>query len=287
MADEVSIQDVETAPVTESVEPIVEPVATEKVDEQGSDTHPLEPGGKRFKEVWARAKRAEDELSKEREAKIALETELRVRKELGEKTQDKDTEKVYTWDELEGLIDSGNLTRAQANDYREKIIRKQIVNDTKQAVAKEQTDLSVLNTVGGEITRYTTAFPLLLDQTSPDYKRVEAEYQWLAQIHGTPKADIDKRKLQLTALRTVYGTADVAEKKASLAQAKFDGRDTDMSTEHATQTAHDKTQDGPPKGLSAAETEHYTKMIKQGRYKDGWKSVHEEIAFYNKVKGIK
>jgi hypothetical protein len=270
------VEVVDALPVVEKVEPVEE-----------TEVHPLEPGGKRFEQVWARAKKAEEDARKVREEKIALETELRVRKELETSPPKKEAEKVYNWEELEGLIESGNLTRAQAQTYREDVIRKQTLQEAEQRITQKQEAVNVTESVRGEINRYTKAVPTLLQQDSSDYKRVEAEFNWLTTIYGAPKDDTEMRKRQLIALRAAYGTADAAEKRAGLSKASDDGKDTIMDSTGTSKGKTPPVADGQPKGLSEAEVEHYNKMIKQGRYKEGWKSINEEIAFYNKLKGIK
>ena len=134
MADEV--QQVSTQPESQVAEPLSqegEHVGADPIDAQaaqdegqGSEGHPLEPQGERFKQVWARAKEAERkaeaaalEAQREREARIRLEERAKVKEEAAEVP-----EKEYTWGDLRGLIAEGKLTLDQAIEYRETVIEK-------------------------------------------------------------------------------------------------------------------------------------------------------------------
>ena len=80
--------------------PDVQPPSEEVVED--SKPNPLEPGGDRFKQVWARAKQAEAraaeleaERQREREERIRLEERLKVKEETTK------AQPEYTWEQLE------------------------------------------------------------------------------------------------------------------------------------------------------------------------------------------
>src|SRR3990167_3498611 len=90
-------------PVVESVAvPVAEPAvapAAEPVAEP-EKKHPLEPGGERFNQVYARAKTAEARMQEEREGRIRAETEAQVLREARSTPPLKTEDKIPSWAEL-------------------------------------------------------------------------------------------------------------------------------------------------------------------------------------------
>src|SRR3990167_8120750 len=120
-ADELELPKETAAPQLE-VEDVQEPAPETKVP------HPLEPNGKRFEQVYARAKQAEREAAELR-AKIEA---LEARPAPAPVVEDE-----YTPAQLEAFIAENRITRADATAYREKILLKKAVDTAKTELKEE------------------------------------------------------------------------------------------------------------------------------------------------------
>ena len=246
---------------------------------ESSETHPLEPDGVRFKQVWARAKKAEEDARQEREKRLVAETELRVRKEIP-KTPPKE-EKIYSWDELEAKIDAGEITRAKAQEYREQYVIAESERRTTARITAETEATRQITEVDKELGRYVGVLPDLQVEGSAERKKVLKEYQWLVSVYGEPKTEADRLRYDLNACRTTYGHVDTLEQRKAALDSARDTGDTYMETGGNKQQMGKADLEKPPKDMSPDQVEFYTKLIKQGRMKD-WKEVHAEWTYVPK-----
>jgi hypothetical protein len=294
MADEVNSEGSQSEVSSESQSHVAEGQAPEHqqpdslesapIQQEEGDTHPLEPGGDRFKQIYARAKEAERrkdelaaELQREREERIRLEERQKVREESAAPP-----EREYSWNELEVFISEGKLTRAQAQTYRESLIEKKAKAEAAKLVEGHLNLNTREVTVGRTLDRYKELKPEMMTPGSPERKRLESEYQFLVGTLGYPAT----LQTQLAAARAAFGDVSVLETQAKL-KAKHVEREGHMET-HTNQRPPAKAKD-PIATLSPEAKEHYTRMIKAGRYgsyqprqgvTDGhWEAVRAELTW--------
>lgn len=236
------------------------------VTEESEKAHPLSPEGDRFKQVWARAKSAEEkadelreQLQREREERIRLEERTKVHEE-------KKQEQVYTWAQLEDGIAQGTITRAWANEYREKVVKEQAKKEALEEARREFSRANQGSSVDSELNRYVKANPDIMKHGSEVRQRVEREYAYLVRM-GSP----DTLSTQLAATRAALGDIEAVEKAAKQRPA---------NTETFMETHTPSKKNAPAKSfeetLSADVKDHYRKMMKGGAIKmNDWKTVEE------------
>lgn len=256
-------------------EPIAEPDAP---DAASDDTHPdegaggegepspLEPGGKRFKQVYARAKDAESKLQELREAKARLEGQLEATRTAPAVPEPK-VEPRLTWTQLEAGIADGKITQAQALEYRDETLRQEF--DRKLQEDRRTRDRST--TVSGELAQYKQVVPEILSPGTPERQRVEQEFTYLVNL-GYDAKDL---RTELLACRNVLGDIQKVKERRE-ARNIPSGRST-MQDIAAPGKPKPDAKD-PLKDLTGAERKHYQKMIDRGVYK-GWSEVKEELLF--------
>jgi hypothetical protein len=272
---------------------LAEPQAGAPEAEGAEREHPLAPGGDRFKEVWARAKRAEEEREALKERLHQAELE-RARLEGERKAADeakqhqKQAEREYSWDELESFIEQGRITRAQANSYkeerqkkREEAIRQELDTKIAQLTVKDK-----VGTINSTLERYKTALPSLMQPGSTERQKYEAEYHYLVQELG----DAPTLATQLKAVRAAFGPIESVESAAKTRQTTTQQRTAFMDT--TTTRKPDPTKKDPVQQLDQRTKEHYEKLIKNGRYgmykahvgitADHWAKVREELTWTRK-----
>jgi hypothetical protein len=296
MADEVETIESASPEVVEAAETQVagsQPEAQESdvqdaVSEQGASDdkkHPLEPGGKRFNEVVARAHKAEDErrelkeqLQREREERIRLEERQKVTEEAKAKTAQA---QELSWQQLEDLIAEGKTTRAEANAYRENITQQKAIEAAeKRLAAKLDTDRRQAR-VQGDLDAYKREVPAILERGTPERQRVEREYQYLVEVLGHSHG----LQTELAATRAALGDIDTVKQKKTAAQSARESRETFVETATSGKGISRPSTDSI-KGLSQREKDFYEKEISKGRY-SGWDEVKKEVDEYNAIKGIK
>ena len=280
VAEPVEPQPVEP-PVQEPVPP--EPVA---VEPEPAKPHPLEPGGERFKEVYARAKAAESRMQEEREGRIRAEAEAQVLRENRAAVQAAPAaEKELSWSELKALVSDGKLSEADALDYREKVVAKRAVAQAEANITSKFTQQTQNQRIDTEIGKYKDALPDVNVPGTDERKKFDTEFRYQVEFAG-----MDPKSLttQLAALRAVYGPPERA-----VQYAKTKGKGTPGAESYAETSGGGR---GPaPAGkvwhdkLPAHEKAHYERMIERGRYGEpakAWDNVKAEINEYNERKGL-
>ena len=281
MPEDVAEPVVEQAPVQE---PTKEPVTVvEPVVEGPKETHPLEPGGARFKEIYARAKAAESRIQEEREARIAAETEARILRETREVKAEAKAEKVLSWNELNQLVADNKLSQAEALEYREKALIKEAAKAAEDSLSRKLTAQSTNARIDAEIGKYKDALPDVNVPGTEERKKFDTEFRYQVEVLG-----LDPKSLstQAAALRAVYGSPDKAAAYAKARHRPVAESFAETSGGGASVT------DAPKKSfrdtLTPREQEHYARMIKHGRYGDpatAWTRIKEEHEYYTKVTG--
>jgi len=239
------------------------------------EAHPLDPDGKRFKQVWARAKTAEQtadalkqELQKEREERIRFEERLKAQD--AAKTAVNQPE--YTWQQLEAFIDEGKITRAQAQDYREKLVEQRAIDAAEKRLEAKLKTTSSESTILTELERYKKAVPEVEQAGTPEFQKAQREYVYLTQRLGYPPT----YQTQLVAARAALGDIDSVERTAQTRRTSH-VKEPYMETQSSGGRPVSRSKD-PITTLSVVEKAHYEKMIKNGRY-NGWDDVWAELAY--------
>jgi len=258
-----------------SVAPVLEAPVIESPEAVAPEPHPLDPGGVRFKQVVARA-------HKERDRADALETELAaIRAEIDALRQPTGSGPTTpTWVDLEQGIAEGRFTRAQANDFREKELLKQVAVVAEQKIAERQAD----NAVGDQLYKYQTSAPDLQDRNSVLRMRVDQEFDYILALQGRDARALtsrDRRRFELQAIRAVLGPVE------AIRQIARPRPEPTMEIHGATQKPQSKPVNPDQKLLDALTPEqvaHYRKMMNAGQYKGGWKEIVEEIKWVPPVR---
>jgi hypothetical protein len=262
----------------EVLDPVVEPVAKEDVSPQAEDTtpkpdqvevpdkEPEEPRmipKERFDQVWARSKKAEErekhlqtELQREREERIRLEERAKVQ-------QEQQTQKEYTWAELENFIAEGKLTRDQAQEYKDKQTEQRLERKFKAEREQYSSNAEILN----EIEQYKKHIPDVMEPGSESRLKYEQEYSYLVTKLKYPA----NYATQLAATRAAFGDLEKVKKVAPSKQT-LTSREPFMET-HTPQPSKQMTKSFKDT-LPDYKVKHYEKMMKSGLVKD-WKGVEE------------
>lgn len=282
------IHESESSPVdaTTSSEAPVEPTSTpeepvtqsdahiepdEPVQPAREEPHPLEPGGDRFKQVWARGKDAEYKLQQERERAARLEGELQALKATH---STKPADPIYTMAQLQGFVDEGKISQAQALDYWAKQSEKEAERKAEAKFNALYESKTKTQSIQQELDKYKAAVPEILQAGTPEYARMEQEHQYLIQMGYDPN---DMRTAVLAA-RAAFGdpTTMAQRKKATTQQG---ARPTMQDVQTTGSSSSKPAAKDPLHTLSPAQKAHYTKMIANGMYPNGWKDVAEELAW--------
>ena len=272
------------APVEQEVDAVElnDDTSESKVSEESENArpHPLGKDGDRFKQIWARSKAAEaratqveSELRQEREERIRLEERLKVQAEVQTKAQPK-----VNWEQLEGEIEAGRLSRGQAMAYWEKQLRSELETEF---TAKTES-VSKLTSLGSEMAEYKSLVPNLTVHGTEERNKVEREYGYLVQRLGTPQTKEAQLSMEAAAARAAFGDLDTLKTKKSLS-AKPQPREAYLETSSAQRKPTASTKD-PKAGLTAREVAHYERMMKNGRYPGGWADVQKEHQEYDQYK---
>ena len=263
------------APEIVEDEPLVEP---EEPRQPERVPHPLAPGGKRFEQIYAGKKHAERENAELRERLLSAEAKIEVLVKGGTQPPASDGFVEYGWPELEGFIQQGRLTRAEAEAHREEVLERKVtrkIESRQDHRTKETTREQYLDQT---IQAYLGAVPAILNEASPDRVRLDEEFDYVATIQGLDPETVtgaQRKALQATALRNVYGPIDSVSRRASSVK-----RETQQELGGSTKpTLKPNPDQALLNKLSKAEVEHYTKMFKSGRYPNKWKDVVEELKF--------
>ena len=263
-------------------DPVVEPEVKEEVSAKAEETspkpdvdaapqepgevkkHPLEPGGDRFNQVWARSKKAEAEakalqaeLQREREERIRLEERTRVREEQAQ-------QKEMTWAQLEEGINEGKWTRDQAQEYKDRMTEQRLERKLKERERQVTSDSKIL----GELEQYKATIPDLMTYGSESRSKYEKELAFMVRDLGMP----DNYATQLAAARAAFGDLDTVKARRS-AKETITTKDSFMET-HTPQRQPSSSKSFKDT-LSPWQQEQYEKLIKAKVY-SGWKEVEDE-----------
>lgn len=232
--------------------------------------HPLEPGGKRFNQVYARAKDAELKYHAERERAARLEGELEALKRQPV-TPAQPVEKRYTPAQLQAFVDEGKITVGQVLAYQEETIRQEMERKLDAKLTEKLAGASQQTTLQREINKYRESIPEVEQPGTPERTKLEQEFTYLIQL-GYDKND---PRTELMAARAAFGDPDLAKQKR---QAKSITTPRETIQDIASNGSPKPAEKDPLKQLTSEQRKHYQRMIDRGVYK-GWSEVKEELAY--------
>lgn len=262
----VSPQAEETAPA-----PDPEPVADQP--ETQDEPHALDPEGKRFKQVWARAKAAEaekealkEQAQREREERIRLEERLKAQEEAKAQAKPK-----LTWANYEAAIEAGQIDRAQAMTLWTEQLKREAKEEAVREIKTELETTSKASTVLSEIERYKQLVPEVAKPGTVERQKIEREYAYMVNVLNFPPT----HATELAATRAALGDIETVER--SVAARRTTTKEPFMETHSSTNKPQPKTND-PIKNLDERKRAHYERMIANGRY-SGWDEVRAELTW--------
>ena len=239
------------ATVTEPEPELIEPVVTEP-----AEPHPLDPGGKRFNEVYRGMQDANRRAD-------ALEAEIAA---LKAKAAPSAQPTMYTPQQLQAMVDAGQVTPAlmaaqlawQSGQQVKAEVRQEMQAETRITAAKR------------EVQDYVTKLPKLLDETSDEFRRAHRAAMDVADELGLPLAD---PRVQRRALREAFGTLDRVTTVQKTAEQVRQNADTYVETGGGGGGSNQKPAPDPLKNVPKVYMQHwhslgYTReqMIDEAKY---------------------
>jgi len=238
---------------------------------QDQNQHPLEPGGKRFNQVYARWKDADGKYHVERERAARLEGELEALRKQPAAAPAAATPARYTGAQLQSYIDEGKITVGQALAYQEESLKLETSRLVDQKVEEKLSTATRQSTVQREVSRYQEAIPDITVPGTEARQKLEREYAYLVNMGY----DARDPKTEVLAARAAFGDPDLIKQRQA-ARTITTGRDTMQDI--AANGKPKPSEKDPLKDLSSSQRQHYQRMIDKGVYK-GWAEVKEELAF--------
>lgn len=238
------------------------------------EKHPLEPGGKRFNQVYARAKDAESKYQQERERAARLEGELEAMKRQPPATKAESAPARYTEAQLQAFVDEGKITTGQALAYQAETLRTETKQMVDQKIQDTLSSVTKQSSLQKEVERYRKVIPDIDTPGTEARQKLEKEFTYLVNMGY----DLKDPKTEILAARAAFGDPAVLEAKHN-ARTLVQGRDT-MQDIPASGRPKPAEKD-PLKTLTPAQKTHYERMINKGVYK-GWDEVKEELVFAGK-----
>ena len=177
------------------VEPEITATEPEPVEPAPADPHPLQPGGARFEEVYARMKQAEERAARMEGALQQATQQQRPQQQSA----------YVTPDQLQALIDRGQITPMQATDFLSKQNAQLAATQTTTA-AIQMTQLNAkVQAAATEVNAFIDKVPTLRNTSSPEFQKVADAAYALSDDMNLPVQDF---RVQRAALRQVYGSLD-------------------------------------------------------------------------------
>jgi len=166
------------------------------------ERHPLEEGGKRFNEVYARMKQAEQDrstLTQQIQTLTEQVSTLASRSKDGGDNKDKEV----TVDQVLEAYSGGRITETDKDRYIYLISKRDAKKEGLEELNRTATIGNQANMASGEVNRYIEAIPNLRQVGSDEFKAVASEYQSLLAA-GHP----DDIRTQHLAIKIAFGPLD-------------------------------------------------------------------------------
>lgn len=197
----------------------------------------------------------------------AIAEAARLRRELEEAKAAKAV-KPPTREELRQLVESGNLTQAQADDLWDKQFAAQVKQQVVAEVGQASSAQELARKVNAELQGYKELVPDVWVPGSEERVRVGKAFDRLVSLGHDPKSPAT----EAAALFATYGDLDVLRASKS---ARPGSAETHSET-GGHRPAGGGSEADVPKGLTPRQKEHYGRLIGQGIYAD-WKAVKAEV----------
>lgn len=243
MADDVKTQEEKAEDKPDEQKPVEEQKPDAETQQPETDPHPLEPGGKRFAEVYARMRDSQREADELRQRVATLEQ--------GQQKPAQPKESWYTPEQLQAAVDTGRISNAQMMDQLAWQRAELKARDLMQQQSTAQRQSEALS----EVERYIEKVPALADPTSTELKRVATAAREIAAEMGRQIAD---PVVQRRALRETYGSL---EKLSAVRKVQSE----------AQRNADTHTESSPGAGV-VSQRKDPLKDVPQ-MYKDHWKRL--------------
>lgn len=198
MPDEIVPPNAET-PEGSAVEAPLEGVEAPDGGEGSAEPHPLQDGGKRFKQVNDQKKEAQRERDAAIAARAALETEARMLREQLEAVQRQQppasAPKPLSRQDIHAAVQNGEIDTFRAAELIADVVARESEQRTLAALAQREK----VQAASTEVQAYMTRVPALADRTSDEFQRVATAAQELAADMGRTVADpvVQRRALQI------------------------------------------------------------------------------------------
>jgi len=265
-------QDAALPPQNEPGDVVPHDTPLHDASEPSGTPHPLEPGGDRFKQVYARAKEAEQRLQAEREARARAEGELEAIRNMRESTPATPSVPEYSWSQLQGYIDEGKISMAQALEYREAQMRREAERKAEEKVKSYLETTRRHDAVQQELAKYKEAIPEAIQVGTPERQRLEQEFRYLVGLGY----DSQDPKTEILAARAAFGDPSTIKQRKSSQTIPLE-RGT-MQDTHAPGKPKPSEKD-PLTTLTPDQKKHYQRMIDRGVYPNGWADVKNELTW--------
>lgn len=237
------------------------PDDNEEISESSTETQETEtqenrvPQG-RVDEIVARYKGQLGERDEELE---------RLKKEVeGLKTQEGET--TYSRAQLLQMVDEGQISQAQADEYWEQQIRQSVTQEASRAAEQRALAERIRHQVDG----YKEIIPGLEEFGHDNRAKLQRKYNELVNL-GHP----NDARTEVVSLEAIFGPLDSLKKKKTGDELTRRGRDTHQETGEAPEG---DSKDAV-KNLDKRKKDYYQKMIDMGLYKD-WGEVRKEVEQY-------
>src|SRR3990167_2360910 len=155
--------------------------------------HPLEPGGERYEQVWARMRQAERDAE---EARMRADT---AERKVAQPPAPAVT--FYTPDQLQAAVDQGRITATQASAQLALQAKEQAKTELRGELQYETRRTEAAR----EVDQFIAKKPSLMDSGSDEFRRVAALARDVAADTGMAMTD---PRVQRQALRQAYGSLD-------------------------------------------------------------------------------
>lgn len=236
--------------------------ATENTQEPASEGTPT-PGQQ---DLFSEQQAERDRKADERQAQL-IEELRRLRTAQATPKEEPKPERIYSPEELEKLVEAGQLTQAQMVDYLTRVRTDAAVKEAEKRITEEQRAAQRNAIVAEKVRTYRAAIPELSDKSSAEFKEAAEAYEELVK-EGEP----ENLATELAALRAVFGRDPHKRRGKPEVRETTGERQSSVEAAGSTSGRRSERREAPSSGglpgwVPAANREFYEKGFKNGLYK--------------------
>ena len=248
MPDDVKPQDeqVEDPQDEQVTEPEGEQPAAD--EPEGGDPHPLEPGGKRFSEVYRDMKDARREAQELRDRIARLEGSQQTRQ-----LEPQQQTRHFTSAELQVLVDQGKIQPAQMADQ----LAWQRADALKRELRQEAQVEQRRSAAQSEIRDYVKEIPALTNQGSAEFQKVMLAAREIADELERP---MDDPVVQRRALREALGSIEKIRRSKQVREQSRQNADTHVERPGGTREQRGGSSSDPLRGVPQRYLDHWKRL---------------------------